>query len=157
PGEVHALDLAPVRLHVALRIAVDAPEHPGPRPLEDQIPGLDRLAVLVDHIRLDPGEREGGRARLAYRGPGQRRDEDMARPWLPPGVHDGTAPATDDLPVPHPRLGVDGLPNRSEQAQRREIAARGVLLAPPDEGPDGRGRRVEDGYAVPLHDAPEAV
>src|SRR5262245_64012683 len=66
---------------------------------------------------------------LAYGGPGQRRDEDVARLGLPPGVHDGTAPATDDLPVPHPRLGVDGLPDRRSEERRVGKEVRSSMTA----------------------------
>ena len=89
--------------------------------------------------------------------PGQRRDQDVARLRLPPRVDDGAAAAADDLPVPHPRLGIDRLAHRAEQAQRRQIAAGRVLFAPAHERADGGGRGVEDGHPVPLDDAPEAI
>jgi hypothetical protein len=48
---------------------------------------------------------------------------------LPPGVDDRAALAADVAVVPHPRLGVDGLADGAEQAQRRQVVALG-LLAP---------------------------
>src|SRR5439155_20004228 len=82
---------------------------------------------------------------------------DVPRLGLPPGVDDGAPTASDDLPVPDPGFGVDGLTDGAEQPERREIAALGILLAPADEGSDrGRGR-VENRDAVLLDDSPEAV
>jgi hypothetical protein len=75
---------------------------------------------------------------------------------LPPGVDDRAAVAADRPPVPHPGLGVDRLADRAEQAQRRQIVARRVLVAPPHEGAN-RGRRgVEDRHAPARDHVPEA-
>src|SRR4030095_15501190 len=59
--------------------------------------------------------------------------------------------------VPDPRLGIDRLAHRAQKAQRGEIAAVRILLAPAHEGADRGGSGVADRDAVTLDDAPEAV
>ena len=76
---------------------------------------------------------------------------------LPPRVHHRAAAAPDDLPVPDPRLGIDGLADRAKQAETRQVAATRIVVAPAHEGADGRGRGVADGDAVLFDDAPEAI
>ena len=56
----------------------------------------------------------------------------------------GVRAAADDLAVPDPRLGVDRLAHRPEQAQARQVEALRDLPAELHEGADGGGRRVED-------------
>ena len=86
-----------------------------------------------------------------------RGDHDGAGFGLPPGVDDRAAVAADGLAVPHPRLRIDGLSHRSQQAQRGEIMLVRPLVAPLDEGADrGRGR-VEHVHLVAIDDRPEAV
>ena len=74
----------------------------------------------------------------------QRRDHDPAGLGLPPRVDDRAALAADHAVVPDPRLGVDRLADRAEQAQRREVVLVRVLVAEPDERADRRRRGVED-------------
>ena len=65
-GEVDAgAPLAPVLLHVALGIAVDAAQHRRPRPREREQAAADvhLLALLVADLRADAGERLRRRAR----------------------------------------------------------------------------------------------
>src|SRR5262249_54453837 len=114
PREVHAGDLAPVLALVALRVAVDAAKHARPRPLDHEIAGLRRLPLVVDDLGLDARERKGRRARLADRGPRQRRYEDVPGLRLPPGVDDRAPGTADHLPVPDPRFGVDRLPDATQ-------------------------------------------
>ena len=68
-GEVPAGEAAPVRLAVALGIAPDAAQHPRPRPRQREVPAaaLDALALLVDELGRDAGERERRRAGLRDR------------------------------------------------------------------------------------------
>ena len=89
--------------------------------------------------------------------PGKRRDHDHPGLGLPPGVDDRAAFTADVLVVPHPRLGVDRLTDRSEQAQRAEVVLLGPLRPPLHERADGGRRGVEDRDAVALDDLPEAV
>ena len=157
--EVVAREARPVGLAEALVVAEDAARHRGPGPLEHEVAAalLDPLALLVQHGRLDAGKRLRRRARLRRRHTGQRRDHDHPRLGLPPRVDDRAAPAADVLVVPHPRLGVDRLADRAEQAQRREVVRGRVLGAPLHVRPD-RGRRgVEDRDAVALDDLPPAL
>ena len=65
-GEVAALEAPPVGVAVALRVAVDAPQHrrPGPGEREVAAAPLDRLARVVDDLGRDARQREGGRTGL---------------------------------------------------------------------------------------------
>src|SRR5207253_10452627 len=96
-GEVAARETAPVRLLVALGIAVDAAQHRRPRPGEGEVPAAlgDRVAGVVDELSADAGQREGGRAGRERGDTRQRADHDAARLRLPPGVDDGAAAAAD--------------------------------------------------------------
>src|SRR6185295_16258690 len=96
-GEVPLAELRPVGLLVALGIAVDAAQHPGPGRLDHQQPRVDRLALLVHDVGVDAGEGDAGGAGLGLRDAGQRRDQDVAGLGLPPGVDDRTAAAADHL------------------------------------------------------------
>ncbi len=75
---------------------------------------------------------------------------------LPPGIDDGAAVVADLLAVPHPGLGVDRLADGAQQAQRGQRVLFHVLVAPLDEGADGRGRGVEERHLVVVDDLPEA-
>ena len=57
--------------------------------------------------------------------------------------------------VPDPRLGINGLADRPEQAQRVEVVLVDELAPRAHESADGRRRRVEDGNPVPLDHLPE--
>src|SRR5581483_2704821 len=105
--EVAALEARPVRLLVALGIAVDASEHPRPRAGQREVAAapFDLVALLVDHLGTDAGQWEGRRAGLEGGGARQRRDHDAAGLGLPPRVDDRAAAGADVLPVPDPRLG----------------------------------------------------
>ena len=124
---------------------------------ESALVGSTRGAVLFHHLGLHAKERDGATSRLRGRDPGQRRHHDRAGFRLPPGVHNGAAPAADLFVVPHPRLWVDGLADAAEQPQRGEIVPRGVLVAPSHEGADGRRRRVKDRHLVFFDDRPESI
>src|SRR5207244_5165373 len=96
-----------VRVDVAIGVLVDGPEHGRPRTLQDQISAPargDGLALVVVDVRLDSRERPGRGPRLQRGDAGARRDEDLARLRLPPGVHNRAALGPDALPVPHPGL-----------------------------------------------------
>ena len=105
--------LVPVLLHVAIRIAVDAAEHRGPRTRQREQPAADvnSVARLRQDLGGDAGERPRGGSRLERRHARKRRDHDGARFGLPPGVDDGTSVGADEVVVPHPRFGVDWLAN----------------------------------------------
>src|SRR5690606_39960750 len=110
----------PVGVLVPLRVAPDAAEHGRPRLADDDVAALavpDRLALLVDDVHRQAGQRAHGRAGLALGDPGQRADHDRPGLGLPPGVHHGGAVAADVLAVPDVGLGVDRLADRAEDAQ----------------------------------------
>ena len=111
---------------VALVVAIDRPQHRGPRLPDGEEPAAAeryRVALLVDHVGLDAGERQRGRARLGRDRAGQRGDHDAAGLGLPPGVDDRAALAADHFVVPHPGFGIDRLADRAQQPQRGEVVA----------------------------------
>src|SRR6185369_1990271 len=111
-GEVLVAEAAPVVLHIAVRIAVDGPQHAGPRLAYDQEAALVRaalVAVRVDDRDVDAGKRNRARPRLGRDGARHRRDHDSAGFGLPPRVDDRAAPAADGVAVPHPRFRIDRL------------------------------------------------
>jgi hypothetical protein len=117
----------------------------------------DLAALLVDNPRQHAEERAGGGAGLGRRDPGERGDHDGARFRLPPGVDDRAFLFADQGVIPHPGLGVDGLADGTEQAERIEAVAKDVIVAPAHEGADGGGGRVEDGQPVAVDHLPEAI
>ena len=132
-GEVAALELRPVRLLVALGVAVDAAQHRRPRPGQREVAaaaGRRPLPASSTTSALMPGSGNVALPGLSVVAPGQRADHDGAGLGLPPRVDDRAAAAADVGPVPHPRLGVDGLADAAEQAQLREVVALGLLRCP---------------------------
>jgi hypothetical protein len=158
PGEVEPGEALPVALFEALRILEDRAQHRRPRPLQHQETAfvrLHRLAGGVDDVGFHAEERQRAGAGLRRRRAGKRRDHDAAGLRLPPGVDDRAALLADHAVVPHPRFGVDRLADRAEQAQRGQIEAIRMLVAPPHERPQCGRRGVEDRDAVALDDLPE--
>ena len=160
-GEVDVRHLAPVLLAVALVVAVDGPQHRRPGLLDDQqaaLVGRHRLALPVHDLGHDARQRPRRRARLGRRS----RPASGAIMIMPVSVcHQvstiGQRFAADDLVIPHPGLGVDRLADRAQQTQARQVVLARPVVAPLDEGADGRRGRVEDVDAVLLDDLPEAV
>src|SRR5204862_3979801 len=108
-------------------------------------------------LRGDAWERARGAAGHGGHDAGQWGYQYHARLGLPPGVHNGALLVPDVLVIPDPRLRVDRLAHRAQQAQRREVATRRVLRAPAHERADSSGGRIKHRYLVLLDDAPEAV
>ena len=116
-GEIHPLHATEIRLDEPLAVAENSPQHRGPGLADDeQAARIDGhlLAILVDHRRVNAEERQGAAARHGRRRPGQGRDHVTAGFRLPPGIDDGAFFITDDLVIPHPRLGIDRLPDRPQ-------------------------------------------
>src|SRR3954468_3005112 len=118
-------ELLEVRLDVAVVVAEQRAQHAGPRLLEDEQTLLVALGLLtaglVEDTRLDARQRGAGRAGLHLLRARQRRDHDLAGLGLPPRVDDRRVAAADHLPVPQPRLRVDRLADRAEEADAREV------------------------------------
>src|SRR4051812_17021666 len=151
--------LRPVRLDVALVVAVERAQHPGPRPAQGQVALLAAgvVALLVDDSGLYARQRRAGRPRLHVLQPGQRGDEDRARLGLPPGVDNWAALAADHVVVPEPGLRVDRLSDRAEEAQAGEVVLLRMLDAPLHARADRRRGRVEDRDLVALDQVPPDV
>ena len=159
-GEIESGNFAPVSFLIPRAVAVNGAEHGGPGFANDEFAahvGSDFLAVVIDDGGINAEERKRRGAGLGRRGTGERGNHDRSGFGLPPGVDDGTASGADFLVIPHPRLGVDRLADRAEEAERGEIVFIDPFVAPFDEGADGGRRGVENGHAVVLDDAPEAV
>ena len=159
-GEVGTLHLAPVLLAVPCLVAPDAAKHRGPGLADHKLPTLtvgNFPSLVIDDRRINPEEGERRGSGLAGGGTGKGRDHVGPGLGLPPGIDDGAALVADVLVEPHPGLGVDGLPDGSEQAERGEVVLLKVLVAPLHEGSDGRRGRIEDGDAVVGDELPEAV
>ncbi len=137
-GEVEPRELCEVCLPKAVMVTPDAAGLPGPGAAQaevaaDPVPEED-LALLVDQHGIDAREGERGRAGLDGGEAGDGGDEHPAGLGLPPGVDDGAAALADDVVVPLPDAGVDGLPDAAEHAQRAAIVAADVLVALPGDG-----------------------
>ncbi len=87
---------------------------------------------------------------------GKRRDQVAAGLGLPPGVDDRAAPVADGVVVPHPRLGVDRLADRAEDAQRFQIVFLRKVSPRLDKRANGSGSSVEHRHLVVLDHFPEA-
>ena len=109
-GEVHAGNLRPVLLHIAVGIAIDGAQHSRPGLLEDQESAGaegDRLAIHSHNFGNDAGKWSRGRSRLGSNRAGQRRDHDLSGFGLPPCVHYRATIVADDFAIPHPGFGID--------------------------------------------------
>ena len=160
-GEVHALDVAPVRRLVAFVVAVDRPHHARPRPLDDEEAALVRRApdcrALSTTSALMPGSGLVALPGLVGIAPGS--GEIMIAPVSV--CHQvstiGQRPPPMTLWYHIHASGLIGSPTvPSSRSDDRSCALR-VLVAPLDEGADGRRRGVEDRDPVLLDDLPEAV
>ena len=159
-GEVDARDLAPILPHVAVGIAINGAQHSRPGFADDEeATGSvgNRLAFHGDDLRHDAGKRTGSGAGLGRDGSRQGRDHDVPGFGLPPGIDDGAALVANDLAVPHPGLGIDGLAHRAQQPETFHLVLVRPLVAPLDEGTDGGWGGVEDVHLVTINDRPESV
>lgn len=145
-------------------VAKDGAGHRRPRFADgedalDVAGALDGLARLrVEQDGFDAEERERRRPRLGLDRTGEgavrdrsapsvpsrllkrradARDDDGPGLGLPVRVHDGALLVPDVFKVPLPGLGVDGLPDAPERADRREVVAFGVLVSQSAEQADG--------------------
>ena len=122
-GDVVAvLELAPVGVEVAIVVAPDGAQHRRARAADDEIAArlraLHGMALFVDDVGIDAGQRLRAGAGLGGGDAGQRRNHDGAGFGLPPGIDDRAALAADHAVIPHPRFGIDRLADGAEQAQR---------------------------------------
>ena len=158
--EVGVLVAVPVGLAVAVRVAVDAPQHRRPGLPDHQVTaaaGRHHLSLFVVYRGVHGRKGLRRRARLQRRDAGEGRDHDHSGLGLPPGVDDRRPVPSDVFPVPDPRFRVDRLTHRAQHAQRAQIVLLGVFRPPFHMRPDGGRRRVEDVGFVALDYRPPAV
>ncbi len=119
-GEVGPFDLAPIGFLEPLGIAPQAAKHGGPWLADDEFAAAalgHRVALIVDDFGADAEKRQGGRAGLGRGRSRERGYHDRSSFCLPPGIDDGATSAPDDLIIPHPRFGIDGLANGAQKAE----------------------------------------
>src|SRR5229473_2966482 len=94
-------------------VTPDRTQHRRPRfgEGEEATTDLDLLGPDVKERGVEAGERRGSAARLRLGETGQWRNDNRARLRLPPRIDDWAAAAADFLAIPHPRLGIDRLPD----------------------------------------------
>src|SRR4029434_4031471 len=113
--------------------------------------------MLVDDIGFDPRKRQRRRARFELRQSRQRRDQRMPGLGLPPSVHNRTASAADGFVIPDPGFRIDRLADGAKQSQALEVVLSWELRSPAHEGPNRRGRGMENCHAVFFYDAPYTI
>jgi hypothetical protein len=128
-GEVEARVLDEIGLEETFGITEHAAHHARPGALYAQVANAragDLATILIDDGRLDTEERQRSRAGFDLHGARQRGDQDAAGLGLPPGVHDRAVATADEVVVPEPDFGVDGLAHGAQHTQGGEV----VLLYP---------------------------
>lgn len=73
----------------------------------------------------------------------ERGDDNASGLGLPERINDGALTPSDNLVVPVPGLGVNGLADRTEDPQRAQVVLFYVLRAETTQEADRRGRRIE--------------
>ena len=164
--------VAPVGVQESLRVLPHGAGHGGANLIDhdEALPTrLHRVAVLIHHAgghaRNGAGSAtgQGGAVRGAHRvgalgGEGRvvraRGAHGRTGLGLPPGVDEGCGAATHVLAQPAPRLRVDGLTHRTEQAHGREVvlAGLGAVGERAHEGTNQGGGGVVVGHAVTFDD-----
>ncbi len=138
-------------------VAPDGPGDAGPG-LCDAKPPRSRAADGPALSANDHGQDARKRQRCRTRNHGRRSrtagDHDASGLGLPPSVDDRTAPAADNLVIPHPGIGVDGFAHGAEHPEGRTVVGKDVLVASRREHTNGRRRRVEHGDAMTRHHVP---
>ncbi|MPL84631.1 hypothetical protein SDC9_30596 [bioreactor metagenome] len=148
-GLLEAFVIAPEGAHLA-RPAVRDAQHALAFGLADAHRGL-----RIEHHRLHPEERVGGRARLRRRRARQRGQHVAAGLGLPEGVDDRATALADVLVIPDPGLGVDRLADRAQNLDRAEVVLVDPFGALPHQRADRRRRGVELVDLVLLAHRPE--
>src|SRR5438270_11509930 len=89
-GEIHARDLRPVLLHIAVGIAVNGTQHSWPGLLENQEStraSRDWFALHSYNLGHNAWKRFGAGSRLSRNSAGNGRNHDVAGFGLPPGIN----------------------------------------------------------------------
>src|SRR5690606_23845785 len=131
----------------------------GPRMSDAQLP-FTRPAKLVafgvDDDGVDARQRERRQAWFGRGRRGNRRNANATGLGLPPGVDDRAPLLADDIEVPAPGLGVDGLAHRAEHTYTAAIVSPHGIVAVGGESTNSRRCGVEDAHAMTRHQIPIA-
>ena len=79
--------------------------------------GPNGFTVTVNDRGFDTQKGASGGTRFRGHRARHRGQHDGAGLCLPPGIHDGAAPLTDHVAIPHPRFGIDRLADGPQQSQ----------------------------------------
>src|SRR6185312_7630883 len=146
-GKVNVFNLRPILFAVSFVITPNSPQHRRPRPLDNEITalvGAHRIAVAGHHISIDSGKGLCRRTGFCRRGAGKGSDHDGSSLGLPPGVDDRTYTAPNNLVIPNPCFGINGLAHRTQQTKAGEIMFERPLFTPFDEGAYCRRGRIQN-------------
>jgi hypothetical protein len=109
----------------------------------DAVTREQRSFLWLQNGRLDTEEGHSGAARLGRNSARERGDDDRTRFSLPKRVDNSAFFLSDVFIVPMPCLGIDGLADRSEDPQRRQVVVLDMLSAQTTEKTNRSGCRVE--------------
>ena len=157
PGEAAEVGLPD---QPVFRVAVGSPQDAGPRLLNDEVAALIHprlLAVLLENLGSNAEKRPRCGPRFQRCRPRKGGNQDAPRLRLPPRIDNGEFPLADLFVIPDPRLGVDRLADRAEDAEALEAVLINPLIPLPHEGPDGGGGGIEQIDLVLVDDLPEAA
>ncbi len=115
------------------------------------------LALIVDDSHLNSRQRNLRTSWLSCGDAWQWRDHDGAGFGLPPGVHNWSLVAADDLAVPHPGLRVDWLTNAAKHTNRAQVVVSCDLSSDLHEAANCGWSGVEDIHVVLLNDVPPSA
>ena len=156
-GDVVSLEHGVIHALESRVIAVARSRRGGPGFLDGE--ESRRLALLFDTLIVeddgfDAEHGKGGGSGLERGGAGERGDHERARLGLPVRVHDRAPRLAHHLVIPSPRLGVDRLADRTEDANARTIVLGDVLVPSLHERAHRGGGGVELVHLVLLADGP---
>src|SRR2546425_2791580 len=150
-----------VHAHEAVRISPDGLHDAGPRIADADVARLARTGfqflpfIVVDH-RVDARDAGTRAARLHLVDSRHGAAEEAAGFGLPPGVHDYRLFLANDVEVPLPDFGFDGLAH-GRHVLEAVVVLSGLVRTVLAQRADRGGRGVENVYAELLGDAPGAA
>src|SRR5271166_3642681 len=159
---VRVLAIPPVVcLDEAIRVLPDRLEYSGPRVLDADVPRAPRawrnlVALLVVDDWMDAGHARTRAARFHRVKRRHRAAEEPTVFGLPPGVDNGGLTLADNVVIPPPDCRLDRLAHRRHMLEAIVVFCR-LIGSGTSQGPDCRGRGVEDVDVEFLGDAPRTA